>query len=119
MDCCATACFPALEKARENSTAFAVGYLTIILLFSTFFAGVWRLQGSEAFVGLSTDPGLSAFLYFSLVTATTIGYGDIVPHSGLARCLAGVEAISCLAWTLVVFAALSVQFSSNSKNGAQ
>ena len=89
--------FRLLRRLGKTLTAFAVGYLTLILLFSTFFAALWRLQGSEAFVGLPTNPGLAAFLYFSLVTATTIGYGDIVPHSGFARCLAGVEAISCLA----------------------
>jgi hypothetical protein len=100
-------------------TAFAVGYLTIIVLFSTLFAALWRLQGSEAFAGLPPDPGLAVFLYFSLVTATTIGYGDIVPHSGSARWIACVEVIACLAWTLVVFAALSVQFSSNSKEGSK
>ena len=108
-----------LKRLGRTLTAFAVGYLFIIFAFSTFYAAVWRLQGPGAFAGLSPDPGFPTFLYFSLVTATTIGYGDIVPHSGFARCLAGVEAITCLAWTLVVFAALSVQFSSNSKEQSQ
>ncbi len=111
--------FRLLKKLGRTLTAFAVGYLLIILAFSTFYAAVWRLQGTGAFAGLPPNPGLPTFLYFSLVTATTIGYGDIVPHSGFARCLAGVEAITCLAWTLVVFAALSVQFSSSSKEESQ
>jgi hypothetical protein len=33
------------------------------------------------------------FVYFSLVTLTTVGYGDITPGSGTARSLAVVEAI--------------------------
>lgn len=111
--------FRLLKILGRTLTAFAAGYLFIIIAFSTFYAAVWRLQGPGAIAGLSPDPGLPTFLYFSLVTATTIGYGDIVPHSGFARCLAGVEAITCLAWTLVVFAALSVQFSSHSKEESQ
>lgn len=111
--------FRLLRRLGRTLTAFAVGYLTLILLFSTFFAALWRLQGPGAFAGLPADPGLPVFFYFSLTTATTIGYGDIVPHSGSARCLTGVEAMACLAWTLVVFAALSVQFSLSSKEGSQ
>ncbi len=108
--------FQLLRRLRKTLTAFAVGYLTIILLFSTFFAALWRVQGQEAFAGLPADPRLPMFLYFSLVTATTIGYGDIVPHSALAKTLVGVESLVSLAWTLVVFAALSVQFANQVKN---
>ncbi|MEM7176891.1 MAG: potassium channel family protein [Pseudomonadota bacterium] len=35
---------------------------------------------------------VSEFLYFSLVTVTTLGYGDITPVSKIARILAGLEA---------------------------
>src|SRR5580698_10707890 len=111
--------FRLLKRLGKILTAFAVGYLLIILVFSTCYAAVWRLQGRDAFVGLPQDPSLPTFLYFSLVTATTIGYGDIVPHSGLARSLAGAEAVTSLAWTLVVFAAVAVQFSLTSKDESQ
>jgi hypothetical protein len=108
--------FRLLKRLGRVLAAFAVGYFFIILVFSALYAAVWRLQGPGTFVGLPQDPGLPTFLYFSLVTATTIGYGDIVPHSGLARSLTGVEAVTSLAWTLVVFAAISVQFSLTSKD---
>jgi hypothetical protein len=53
-----------------------------------------RRESSAAFTG----PGLSAFtqqtmLYFSFTTLTTVGYGDIVPLSGIARALSSLEAI--------------------------
>ena len=32
-------------------------------------------------------------IYFSIVSLSTVGYGDIVPHSSLARLLASLEVI--------------------------
>jgi len=32
-------------------------------------------------------------VYFSLVTLATVGYGDILPHSEIARALANIEAV--------------------------
>ena len=111
--------FYILKRVGMVLTAFAVGYFTIILVFSTLFGALWRIQGAEAFTGLTTNPGLREFFYFSVVTGTTIGYGDIVPHSGFARCLAGGEAVASLAWTLIVFAALSVEFGTYAKENSQ
>ncbi len=34
-----------------------------------------------------------SFIYFSLVTITTLDYGDIVPTTNLARSLATLEAV--------------------------
>lgn len=102
--------FKLLAKLGKGLTAFAVGYLTIVLIFSTFFAAIWRLQGSGSFTGLPENPRLSVFVYFSLVTATTVGYGDIVAKSSLARLLTGIELVTALGWTVVVFAALAAQF---------
>jgi hypothetical protein len=42
---------------------------------------------------LSDDRQYFAFAYFSLVTLTTVGCGDITPGSGIAQSLAVVEAI--------------------------
>jgi hypothetical protein len=35
------------------------------------------------------------YLYFSLVTYTTLGFGDVVPHGGL-RIMAGIESLTGL-----------------------
>jgi putative Mn2+ efflux pump MntP len=35
----------------------------------------------------------SESIYFSIVTISTVGYGDIVPHSSVARVLASLEVI--------------------------
>ncbi len=44
----------------------------------------------------ATSPRSLSFsesIYFSIVSITTVGYGDIVPHSSLARVLASAEVI--------------------------
>jgi hypothetical protein len=35
----------------------------------------------------------SESIYFSIVSIGTVGYGDIVPHSSLARLLASIEVV--------------------------
>ena len=43
---------------------------------------------------LSGDPGDEyAFIYYSFVTLTTLGYGDITPLSAFARTFAWMEAV--------------------------
>jgi len=108
--------FRLVKRMGRTLVAFAAGYLAIVSIFSTIFAAVWRLKGAESFVGLPSSPTIPTFMYFSLVTATTVGYGDIVPKSPLARSLTGIELITSLAWTLVVFAALAVRFASEAES---
>ena len=43
---------------------------------------------------LSAADGARAFLYFSFVTLTTVGYGDILPVHPAARSLAMLEAVT-------------------------
>ena len=103
------------------STRFvdALGGQSIAALFGAWAALVvvsaaayWRL-GWSAQHGLvsSTGPigtgprGLVEALYFSGVTATSVGYGDIVPH-GAARVVALLEAIA----GLVIFGCVVSKF---------
>ena len=44
--------------------------------------------------------------YFSLITITTVGYGDITPQSELARSLANLEAIIGQVYLTVLVARL-------------
>jgi voltage-gated potassium channel Kch len=45
-------------------------------------------------------------LYFSLITQTTLGYGDITPISPLARAMTGVEALLGQIFLVVLVARL-------------
>jgi hypothetical protein len=35
----------------------------------------------------------SESIYFSIISISTVGYGDIVPHSSVARLLASIEVV--------------------------
>ena len=79
-------------------------YLLIALAFNYVFLTVDVLQG-EPYFGHS-EPSTS-FMYFSLVTMTTLGYGDLAPASNLARLTATSEAVISQIF-LVVFVAMIV-----------
>ena len=54
------------------------------------FAVPGSFSGLDAGSALPQDPN---WVYFSFVTLTTLGYGDILPLSGFARALAYMEAV--------------------------
>jgi Ion channel len=70
-------------------------YLTIAITFVALFTFIGSLA-SEAFSGLSLEdsPALASnLIYFSFVTLTTTGYGDIFPVHPVARSLCNLESI--------------------------
>jgi len=71
-------------------------YLNIGLVFVALFCFVALLE-PNAFTGLqplSDNFGVAAnLIYFSFVTLTSVGYGDIVPQHPFARSLVNIEAI--------------------------
>ena len=61
--------------------------------------------------GRQSIRGFNAF-YFSFVTLSTVGYGDITPVSKVARMLAAMEAITGLLYVAVLIARLVAVYSS-------
>lgn len=78
-----------------------VAHVTEIALFATaYYFGPIEL-GTLARTGPVSDSGFADYFYFSAVTYTTLGYGDLYP-TGPLRVLAGMEALTGLtmiAWT--------------------
>jgi len=98
----------------EVLCAAVATYLLMGLLWSAAYAFVARLDHG-AFGGLPADSqplhGFAA-LYFSLITLSTVGFGDIVPLSGAARMLAMLEAVTGTMFMAVLIARLvSIQSS--------
>ena len=86
--------------------------LSIYLLAGLFFGVVhWTIesawpgsfgQGGDAGAGFS----LSTAIYFSFVTLATLGYGDVVPKSEMARGVAVLEAVGGQLYVAVMIARL-------------
>lgn len=66
-------------------------YLFVILLFSLLY---WLLDVPFNHGEKISQLCFSDSLYFSVVTITTLGYGDINPHEGVGKLLTGSEALS-------------------------
>ena len=56
--------------------------------------------------GVDEDYASVHFLYYSFVTLTTLGYGDIRPISPTARILSVTEAITGVLYTAILIARL-------------
>ncbi len=76
-----------------------IGAVLLYVTVGIFFVALYLVMAvliPDAFHGLSVKPHASLptdFVYFSFVTLTTVGYGDIVPVDPLVRSLCNVEAI--------------------------
>ena len=79
--------------------------LWVGLLILSFGALGWVCQGH-----VHPHSPLSEQVYLSGVTFFTLGYGDIVPHSGLARVVAVIEAGTGLGFIAVVIGYLPVLY---------
>jgi len=72
------------------------GVLSIYLLIGMFFSflyGAVQELGHEPFFAQVAVATRSDLLYFSFITQTTVGYGDLTPAHDLGRMLAAVEAL--------------------------
>lgn len=88
-------------------------YLIIGLFWGTLHALLYEISPGSYAGTLLDDPGgarLSTFNYFSLVTLTTLGYGDITPQTPGAAALCQLEAIIGQFYTAVVIAWLVGNF---------
>lgn len=88
-----------------------VTYLLVAVAFSMLFQ-IIELRSPGAFSGLAEmihqdrfELG-SSMLYFSLVCITTMGYGDVVPVSSLARPIAVIEGVFGQLYLAVMIARL-------------
>lgn len=84
-------------------------YGSVILIFSSLYALLQISGPTPSFAGMSTlwahEPGtlgehvgalaqvFGESAYLSVVTVTTVGFGDITPASGLARLLVSLQAL--------------------------
>ena len=90
-------------------------YILLGLFYFAIFNFVETVQpGSFQEAGLPASVGVSrhSLLYLSLVTLTTLGYGDILPVSQPARTMAALEAVTGVLYIAITVARLVAAYAS-------
>ncbi len=98
-----------LVERRRVDSATVLGVLCVFLLLALLFASLHQLFASfigDYLHGASSPPTPSDLLYFSVITVTTVGYGDITPASTVARAIAVTEALTGQLYLVSVVAAV-------------
>jgi len=96
----------------EINTNRLVGAVCVFLMMGVIWAFAYsmlELLAPGSFQGVTESPQAawdSGWLYFSFVTLTTLGYGDILPVSAVARMLAFMQAIAGQFYLAVLVAGL-------------
>jgi ion channel len=107
---------------REHLYAGLSAYLLAGIFFGVFY---WVLErtwpGSLAVPGEGAQSNFSlpVAIYYSFVTLTTLGYGDIAPRSDVVRGLAILEAVAGQLYLAVMIARLVSLYASGEGKGNQ
>lgn len=93
------------DVTKEVIYAAVVVYLLMAMLWSNLYQMLETLApGSFEMPGGPIQEDRLLFLYFSLVTITTLGYGDMTPLTDRAAGLASVEALTGQIYLVVLVA---------------
>lgn len=85
------------------------GAIAVYLLFGVFWAHAYHIAATlvpGSFAGPAELTNVSGWAYYSFVTLTTVGYGDITPVSQVARTLSIAEALTGQLYLAVLIARL-------------
>lgn len=70
-------------------------YANLVIYFVFLFT--YYSLGKKSFKGLSDQPTIHEFLYFTTTTHTTAGFGDITPVDNIGRWVVCAHCLSVLA----------------------
>jgi len=75
--------------------AFFTYYSFVVIVFACFYRIIDRLIPGVHFmvIGVGRDISFLESLYFSIITLSTVGYGDLVPASSLVRAVASLQIV--------------------------
>ena len=96
-----------VQEMRSEIMGALIKYTGGVISFATIFRGLQILLNGKAFV--IQDPSAFSYfdmLYYSLITITTVGYGDITPNHWIARLFVMGEIMFGLGFALLLFTML-------------
>lgn len=114
--------FTYLGQAGAISSGRIYASVSLYLMLATFWFALYNLMEAiypASFVEggpLTTTPvHRGALFYFSLITLTTVGYGDIVPVTPAARVFAALEGAAGVLYIAITVARLVAAYQSAAK----
>ncbi len=81
------------------------GYLLLAMVWAVLFARIERWNPGS-FVFAEQSDLSSTMIYYSLVTLTTLGYGDVLPSAPIAEVAAGLEAVVGVLYVAVMIGSI-------------
>jgi len=78
---------------RRNILMLFFNFLEIVFSFAVIYAGLGLLEGAKI-------EGID-YIYFSIVTSTTIGYGDLHTYSNLGKIVVSMQAFVSLTFVVL------------------
>ena len=85
-----------LDKTSHYGNSFGRWGITVVVFISLFagiFAMLDRFSETSMFANYLAKSGIFDYFYFSIVTFTTLGYGDIVPVTISEKLIVGFEVL--------------------------
>ena len=90
-----------IKSSRHKITVFLITVVTLVIVFGSL---MYLVEGPEN--GFTSLP---QSIYWAIVTVTTVGYGDIVPHSPLGRAIAAMAMVTSYAIIAIPTGILSAE----------
>lgn len=110
-----------IQIAKSNKADASVifesinGYLLMGLMFTAWIA-IAMLYDPNAFSFSSDDPNIKDFTYFTFVTMTTLGYGEITPVAPFAKSISILISTCGQIYVAVIIAMLVGKYAGNQKD---
>ena len=106
--------FQSEEVNKETIYAAILLYLLIGLMWAFIYTFLELVEPASFNIDLSRPEGyLLVFQYFSFVTITTLGYGDVTPVTEVAKAFAVLEAVVGQLYLVIIVAWLVGTYKSN------
>lgn len=94
----------ALKNSQRRITIFFIFIITLTVILGSV---MYVVEGSQPGSGFSNIP---RSIYWAVVTITTVGYGDISPHTNLGQFIAAISMIMGYSIIVVPTGLVSVEF---------
>jgi voltage-gated potassium channel len=81
------------------------GYLLLSMVWAVLFVWIERWEPGSFVISEQSDLS-STMIYYSLVTLTTLGYGDVLPRTPIAELVSGLEAVVGVLYVAVMIGSI-------------